>query len=107
MSMGPGFGPGMYTLETIDEKFKNRISELELKLVEKDTQLEEQEQTITELTQENKILKFRPQHEPAYQELVHAMVGGEREVYIPGPKPGPIDIVTDKMMIEVKNAKDF
>ncbi|KOR32379.1 hypothetical protein TI05_07650 [Achromatium sp. WMS3] len=95
------------TLETIDEKFKTKITELELKLVEKDTQLVQKDKTITELTQENKILKFKPQKESAYLKMLHAMVGGEREVYIDGPRPGRIDIVTDKMMLEVKNAKDF
>ncbi len=95
------------TLETIDEKFKNRISELELKLVEKDTQLEEQEQTITKLTQEIKILKFVSNDEEAYRSLVHAMVGGEREVYIGGIYPGRVDIVTDNMIIEVKRTEEF
>ncbi|KOR28191.1 hypothetical protein TI05_17405 [Achromatium sp. WMS3] len=95
------------TLETIDEKFKTKISELELKVVEQDKTITELEQTNTKLTQEIKILKFVSKDEEAYRSLVHAMVGGEREVYIGGIYPGRVDIVTDNMIIEVKRTEEF
>ncbi|KOR30075.1 hypothetical protein TI05_14465 [Achromatium sp. WMS3] len=71
-----------------------------MRLVEKDN-------TITQLAEENKILKFKPHKEKAYQNLAHSMFGGEREMYIGGVYPGRIDIVTENMIIEVKCIEEF
>ncbi|KOR29066.1 hypothetical protein TI03_03245, partial [Achromatium sp. WMS1] len=83
----PNYSPlhDISTISDIDQQLKKENEELKLRLVEKD-------HTITQLTEENKILKFKPRKEKTYQNLVYSMFGGEREVYIGGVYPGRVDI---------------
>ncbi|KOR27585.1 hypothetical protein TI03_06580, partial [Achromatium sp. WMS1] len=83
----PNYSPlhDISTISDIDRQFQHRIEELELQVVE-------QKQTINQLTEEVKVLKFKPRKEKTYQNLVYSMFGGEREVYIGGVYPGRVDI---------------
>ncbi|KOR29233.1 hypothetical protein TI05_15495 [Achromatium sp. WMS3] len=88
------------TILTVDQQLKKEVEELKLRLVEKDN-------TISQLNEEVKVLKFKPNKEKTYQNLVHSMFGGEREFYIGGVYPGRVDIVTKNMIIEVKRTDEF
>lgn len=85
---------------SIEEQLKRENEELKLKLVETEEQLATQ-------VEENRVLKYRPNDEKTYQAYLQGMMGGERELYLSGPFPGRVDLITNQMVLEIKRAANF
>jgi len=78
---------------SIEAQLKREVEELKLKLTEKDNEIHN--------------LKYRPVKEKTYQAYLQGVMGGSRELFLSGPYPGRVDLVTDQMIVEVKRLANF
>jgi len=96
------------SLETsIEEQLKQEVEELKFKLVEQSQKLTEQTQLVADQATEIHNLKYRPTKEKTYQAYLQGVMGGSRELFLSGPYPGRVDLVTDQMIVEVKRVVNF
>ena len=85
---------------SIEEQLRRENEGLKLQLVQHQEELAEKNEIIRKF-------KHRPKDEKTYQAYLQGVMGGDRELYLSGPYPGRVDLVTNKMVVEVKRVENF